>query len=184
MRSRHFAFHRFQQDPESGSPGNIPWRFGHRGFGWGGFHRAWGRVTRRGDIKYLVLESLADGPRHGYDIITNFEERYGSRPSPGSIYPTLQMLEDAGHVTSAEQDGKRVYTITDSGRHLLEKRPVPDDEDELDEGARHRVRAAAKRLMMALMGARGSSDAALDKVAQTLEKARKDIYSILSGDEA
>lgn len=182
MRHKHFAFHRFEEDSESCGRG-APWRFGHRGFGWGAFAGPWGRVTRRGDIKYLVLEAVAEGPRHGYDIITKIEERYGSRPSPGSIYPTLQMLEDAGHVTSSEDDGKRVYTITDSGRQLLEKRPAADDEDDLEEDARHRVRAAAKRLMMAIMGARGSSDAALDKVAQSLEKARKEIYSILSGDE-
>ena len=183
MRNKHFAFHQFQQDRESEGH-SIPWRFGRQGFGWGGFRRAWGRSTRRGDIKYLVLEALAEGPRHGYDIITNFEQRYGSRPSPGSIYPTLQMLEDAGHVTSAEQDGKRVYTITASGRQLLEKRPAADDEDGLDEDARHRVRAAATRLMMALMSARGSGDAVLDKIAQTLEKTRKEIYSLLSSDEA
>jgi len=183
MKTRHCGFHRLQEDSEFFGRG-ARWRFRHRGFDWGGFARQWGRVTRRGDIKYLVLEAVAEGPRHGYDIITKIEERYGSRPSPGSIYPTLQMLEDAGHVTSSEDDGKRVYTITDSGRQLLEKRPAADDDDELAEDARHRVGAAAKRLMMALMGARGSSDAALDKVAQTLEKARKEIYSILSGDEA
>jgi DNA-binding PadR family transcriptional regulator len=131
-----------------------------------------------------VLETLADGPNHGYDIINKFEERYGSRPSPGSIYPTLQMLEDAGHVTSAEHDGKRVYTITESGRQLLEKRPAGDDRDDLEEDARHRVRAAAMRLMSALMSARGSSDPVLDKVAQSLEKTRKEIYTILSADEA
>jgi len=182
MRNKHFAFHGLQ-DQESGEHG-IPWRFGHRGFGWGGFRGSWGRITRRGDIKYLVLEALIDGPNHGYDIINKFEERYGSRPSPGSIYPTLQMLEDAGNVTSAEHDGKRVYTITDSGRLLLEKRPAGVDRDDLEEDARHRVRAAAMRLMSALMGARGSNDAVLDKVAQTLEKARKEIYTILSGDEA
>src|ERR1700738_3682153 len=123
MRDKHFAFHRFQHEPESHGHG-MPGRFGHRGFGWGGFRGSWGRITRRGDIKYLVLEALTEGPRHGYDIINNFEQRFGSRPSPGSIYPTLQMLEDAGHLTSAEQDAKRVYTITDSGRQLLEKRPA------------------------------------------------------------
>lgn len=181
MKNKHFAFHLFRE-PESQEHG-VPWRFGHGGFGWGGFRGSWGRSTRRGDIKYLVLEALAEGPRHGYDIINSFEERYGSRPSPGSIYPTLQMLEDAGHVTSVGQEGKRVYTITDSGRKLLEQRPAGDDRDDLEDDARHRMRVAAKRLMMGLMGARGSSDAALDKIAQTLEKTRKEIYAILSSDE-
>jgi len=181
MRNRHFAFQQFQEDPQS-CDRHFGWRFRHRGFGFGGFGGRWGRATRRGDVKFLVLEALIDGPRHGYDIITNIEERYGSRPSAGSIYPTLQMLEDAGHVTSSDDGGKKVYTITDSGRELLEKRPVADDEDELADDARLRVRKAAARLMMAVMGARGSSDMALDKVAQALEKARKEIYGILSGD--
>jgi DNA-binding PadR family transcriptional regulator len=183
MRDRHFGFHPFHNDPsEQGR--HAAWRFRRGGFAFSGFGGVWGRATRRGDIKYLVLEALADGPRHGYDVITTIEERYGSRPSPGSIYPTLQMLEDAGHVKGSDQDGKRVYTITESGRQLLEKRPVPDDEEDLDEDARHRVRAAAKRLMLAVLGARGSNDAVLDKIVRTLEGARKQIYGILSGDES
>src|SRR5439155_26135378 len=78
---------------------------------------------RRGDIKFLLLEALKEGPKHGYEIIQDFEGRFrGYRPSPGSVYPTLQMLEEGGFVTSEEIDGKRVYTITDAGLKLLEKR--------------------------------------------------------------
>lgn len=161
---------------------HAAWRFRGRGFGFGGFGGSWGRATRRGDMKYLVLETLTQSPRHGYDIITSVEDRYGSRPSPGSIYPTLQMLEDAGYVTSSEENGKRVYTITNSGRRLLETRPVAGDDGDLEEDPGHRARAAAKRLMIAVLGARGSGDAVLDKVAQSLERARKEIYTILSGD--
>jgi DNA-binding PadR family transcriptional regulator len=157
-------------------------RFGRefaRGFG-GGPGRA-----RRGDVKFLVLELLTDAPRHGYDIIGAIEERRGFRPSPGSIYPTLQMLEDGGFVTSAEVDGKRVYTITDSGRELLSSRTAEagDDADEEFE-ARHRLRASAIKLGAAVMGLRGSDDATLDKVRTILDRARKEIYGILATDEA
>ncbi|HTK16644.1 MAG TPA: PadR family transcriptional regulator, partial [Acidimicrobiia bacterium] len=59
-----------------------------------------------------------EGPGHGYDVIQNLEEKSGGawRPSPGSIYPTLQLLEDEGLVRSIERDGKRVFEITDAGR--------------------------------------------------------------------
>jgi DNA-binding PadR family transcriptional regulator len=164
--------------------GRAAWRFRRGAFGFGGFGGAWGIGARRGDMKYLVLEILGEGPRHGYDIIASIEERYGFRPSPGSIYPTLQMLEDTGRVTSAESEGKRIYTITESGRELLGSRPDKDASTDFETDARHRIRSAARRLMVAVWGARGSGDVALNKVAQTLEKTRKEIYTILSGDES
>ena len=83
----------------------LGWLPGGRGFGfWAG-----GLTVRRGDMKYPVLELLAEGPRHGYQIIRDLEERNeGYRASPGSVYPTLQMLEDGGFVSSETVDGKRV----------------------------------------------------------------------------
>jgi DNA-binding PadR family transcriptional regulator len=73
---------------------------------------------RRGDIRTAVLAALTEGPGHGYDVIQNLEDKSGGawRPSPGSIYPTLQLLEDEGLVRSSERDGKRVFEITESGR--------------------------------------------------------------------
>ena len=84
---------------------------------------------RRGDIKYHLLEVLKDGPRHGYEIISELEQRSGGhRPSPGSVYPTLQMLEEGGYLTSEQIEGKKVYTITDAGLKLLEERGAPSFE--------------------------------------------------------
>jgi DNA-binding PadR family transcriptional regulator len=79
---------------------------------------------RRGDIRYVLLELLAEQPRHGYELMKELERRHGEfqRISPGSVYPTLQMLEDEGHLTSELVDGKRVYTITESGRAQLAER--------------------------------------------------------------
>ena len=81
---------------------------------WASFHR--------GDLKYVILELLKDKPRHGYDIIRELEElSYGFyKPSPGVIYPTLQMLEEMGYASSNEQEGKRVYSITEEGLKFLE----------------------------------------------------------------
>lgn len=155
-----------------------------RGFerGWGG---RWGGRTRRGDVKFLVLEMLAEAPRHGYEIIRAIEEKRGFRPSAGSIYPTLQFLEEGGFVTSAEVDGKRVYTITDSGRALLADRATErdDDEDDNEPDARHRLKQAAMKLAAAVMGARGTEEATLEKVRTILDRARKEIYGLLAEDE-
>jgi DNA-binding PadR family transcriptional regulator len=76
---------------------------------------------RRGDIKFVLLELLAEQPRHGYELIKEIEQRYAGfyRPSPGSVYPTLQLLEEAGQLTSEQSDGKRVYTITEAGQQAL-----------------------------------------------------------------
>ncbi len=73
---------------------------------------------RRGDIRLALLTTLGDGPAHGYELMRRLEEQSGGvwRPSPGSVYPTLQMLEDEGLVTSQEQDGKRTYSLTEAGR--------------------------------------------------------------------
>ncbi|MCU0534494.1 MAG: PadR family transcriptional regulator [Hydrococcus sp. Prado102] len=80
--------------------------------------------TRRGDIKFILLELLSERPQHGYELMKELEARRGGfrRLSPGSVYPTLQMLSEGGYLTSEEVDGKRVYTITESGRQFLSDR--------------------------------------------------------------
>jgi DNA-binding PadR family transcriptional regulator len=101
-----------------------PWS---RGEPWG---RGRDRVFARGDLKYVILDLLKDQPRHGYDVIRALEERFRGfyRPSPGSVYPTLQLLEDLGYVTATEQEGKRVYAISDAGRAFLaEQQSALDD---------------------------------------------------------
>jgi len=79
------------------------------------------RPFQRGVFKYIILSYLKDGPSHGYEIIRALEERFHGFyvPSPGTVYPTLQMLEEMEYVTSAEEDSKKVYTITDKGRQFL-----------------------------------------------------------------
>jgi DNA-binding PadR family transcriptional regulator len=96
-----------------------------RAFGRGmRFQARKGRRFEKGDLRYVILDVLRDQPRHGYDIIRAIGERFGGMyaPSPGTVYPTLQMLEDQGFVTPTQHDGKRVYTITEEGRKFLEER--------------------------------------------------------------
>jgi DNA-binding PadR family transcriptional regulator len=71
----------------------------------------------KGDLKYVLLNLIKDKPRHGYELIREIEAQfYGFyKPSPGVIYPTLQMLEEMGYTKSSEQEGKKVYTITEAG---------------------------------------------------------------------
>ena len=85
--------------------------------------------AERGGVRYLVLAAIADTPRHGYEIMAVIEERSGGnyRPSPGVIYPTLQLLEELGHVRVSERDGKKVHAITAAGTRELE-----DHRDEVE----------------------------------------------------
>lgn len=83
-----------------------------------------GHMFGKGDFKYVILDILREKPSHGYEIIRALEDRsYGFyTPSAGTVYPTLQMLEDMGYVKSSEQDGKKTYTITDEGLKFLDER--------------------------------------------------------------
>src|SRR5437870_11482793 len=99
--------------------------FGYERFAPGGsFGRARGRRARRGDIRAAALLLLAEEPRNGYQLMQEIEERSGGvwRPSPGSVYPALAQLEDEGLVRSIEQDGRKLFELTDTGRAHVEER--------------------------------------------------------------
>ena len=100
-----------------------------KGF-FGGWHRPGfghgprrGRMFEKGDLKYVILDLLKDEPSHGYEVIRKLEEKSRGfySPSPGSVYPTLQLLEDMGYVGATQRDGKKVYAITDEGRKFLDE---------------------------------------------------------------
>ena len=101
-----------------------------------GFDQRWGfdpqraRVFERGDLKYVILDLLKDKPSHGYEIIRALEERFRGMysPSAGAVYPTLQLLEDLGYLTSTQRDGKKIYSITDEGRRFLAEHRQSVDE--------------------------------------------------------
>lgn len=98
----------------------------HRQGGWG----ARGRFFRPGEVRLALLALLAEGPKHGYELMRELEERSeGSyRASAGTVYPTLQQLEDEGLARSEERDGKRVYQLTSEGeREVEETRDSVDD---------------------------------------------------------
>jgi DNA-binding PadR family transcriptional regulator len=81
------------------------------------------RLFEKGDLKYVILDLLKDKPSHGYEIIRAMEESFHGfySPSAGSVYPTLQMLNDMGYASSSEHDGKKIYTISDEGIQFLKE---------------------------------------------------------------
>ncbi len=88
-----------------------------------------GRMLAQGDLRLIALAFIAEAPRHGYEIIKLVEEKTGDwySPSPGTVYPTLTYLEEAGYVTAAAEGSKKLYTITDDGRAFLAaNRPIAD----------------------------------------------------------
>jgi len=159
----------------------------------GRHHGPWGRHefgrgrARRGDIKYEILSVLVDGPRHGYDIMLAIEEhRGGFRPSAGSIYPTLQLLEDEGCVSSAEADAKRAYTITEKGRAFLAERADSGEaedsphDDDMHETIFRGFKAIRGLAMAAKQVARSGDPQAIKRCVDVLDRARREIYEIVA----
>ena len=106
---------------------------GHPGWAWGpSGGETWGQRPRqhrgqragRGDVRSAVLALLAQQPMHGYQIIQEISKRSGGtwKPSPGSVYPTLQQLEDEGLVRAQEQEGRRIYRLTEQGQRVAAER--------------------------------------------------------------
>ncbi len=152
---------------------------GGRGHG-RGRHR-----VRRGDVRSAILALLDDRPMHGYEMIQELEERTGGRwtPSAGSIYPTLQLLEDEGLVTAEEVDGRKVYSLTDSGKKEVPERTEggrPWEQGDED-SPRFEVRSELFRTIgAAKQVARGDDDEQMAKAAEILKDARKKLYGILA----
>ena len=101
--------------------------FGPRFWAFGGPGARHGRrrhqMFESGEMKYVILRLIREKPRHGYEIIKALEERMAGcyTPSAGTVYPTLQLLEDQGYVRIVEEEGKKVYHITPEGERFLEE---------------------------------------------------------------
>lgn len=152
-------------------------------------HRA-----RRGAVRRAILTLLAEGPRHGYELIRELEDRSEGRwrPSPGSIYPTLHRMEANGVLASTEVDGKRQFSLTDRGKQRLEElRKAHADGPEPWADAAPGRRGELRRQMSELQGQVrqiaqfGTPDQRARAVA-TLETAKRELYAVLAtfaGDE-
>ena len=186
MFSQHKHFHGGWGGPRGGWQ-RGPWG----GFGpWGPPFGGGGPRVRRGDVRAAILALLSERPMHGYEMIQELKARTNGvwRPSAGSIYPTLQLLEDEGLVTGEESGGKRRFSLTDAGRAEAEGLDRPPWEEVTDEDAGHAssLRDAAFQLGAAtIQVARTGSEGQIDKAREILDDARRRVYAVLGeADEA
>jgi DNA-binding PadR family transcriptional regulator len=173
---------RFAPSGRCFSPGSRErWRHGYgRHFGRGGPR------ARRGDIRAATLALLAERPMHGYEMIKEIEERTGGlwRPSAGSIYPTLQLLEDEGLIGGEELEGKRRFSLTEEGRSRLDERTgrLPWEEVTADADPDEiRLRRSFLQLRAAVLQvARAGSEDEAERVGELLDETRRRVYAILA----
>lgn len=131
-----------------------------------------------------LLIALLDGPGHGYDLIQALEEKSEGRwrPSPGSVYPALQLLADEGLVAAVDQDGKRVFELTEAGRSAAEARVASQGYPwDASHGEHGDLRVALRDLHLAAkqVGITGSA-AAIAEATTILTDARKALYRLLA----
>jgi DNA-binding PadR family transcriptional regulator len=147
------------------------------------------RRFKRGMLKYVVLKLLEAQERHGYDLMRHFSEQGWGRLAASSLYPVLAALEEEGYIEGKDEDGKRVYRITEKGRQRL--RDVADDlageldEDEPRESAAPsgELREALHRLTGAVsQAAHGARPETVEQVVQRLNAVRKEIYTLLANE--
>ena len=163
------------------------WGFPFGGFGPGGGPFGPGRKARRGDIRTAALLLLAEEPRNGYQIMQEVEERSDGvwRPSPGSVYPALQQLEDEGLIRSEEIEGRKLYAITDEGRAQLERRgedePAPWEQmsGDVSDQAAELARLAREVAFAFAQVMRTGSEPQLRRAREVLVSARRELYRIL-----
>ncbi|RSM62158.1 PadR family transcriptional regulator [Kibdelosporangium aridum] len=174
-----------------GRRGPFPPGF-EREFGRGfGPRRGRGRGHRRGrgDVQAAVLALLAERPMHGYEIIQEINERSGGfwRPSPGSVYPTLQMLADRGLLSQEGGTGsKRQYALTEEGRAQAEQQETPPWEQATDEVGEQEVElhTALHQLVSAVAQvSEAATETQKARAIETLNETRRAIYAILGSSE-
>jgi DNA-binding PadR family transcriptional regulator len=147
--------------------------------------------ARRGDVRAALLVLLEEEPRNGYGLMQEIEQRSEGawRPSPGSVYPALQQLEDEGLVRAAETAGRREFELTDDGRRYVEehREELAEPWAAVAEGARPgsgELRAAIGQVAAAVMQiAAMGNDEQVAEARRVLDEARRSLYRILAGDE-
>jgi DNA-binding PadR family transcriptional regulator len=177
-----------ENDEHFGGPGHGHGHGPFRGRG-GGPGRPRGGRNKRGDIRTALLTVLMEGPGHGYDIMQRVEEKTGGawRPSPGSVYPTLQLLGDEGYVTATERDGKRVFEITEAGtaeatRRLEEAGGAPWDLTDDGVGPWQVKESMGLLFLAAKQVSMAGTTEQLQQAVAILAEARKKLYLLLSQD--
>jgi DNA-binding PadR family transcriptional regulator len=156
----------------------------------GGGPRGRGRRARRGDIRTAALLLLAEEPRNGYQIMQEVQERSGGlwSPSPGSVYPALAQLEDEGLIRTQEEDGHKLFVLTDAGKALVDERdadrPAPWEQQGGDSGEAHELGKLIRDVAFAFTQVvRTGSPGQLASAREVLANTRRDLYRILADGE-
>ena len=152
----------------------------------------------RGDVRVAILAILAEQPMHGYQIIQQIEERSGGawKPSPGSVYPTLQLLTDEGIVEVEEEGGRKTYSLTEAGRAEAADKPAPWRSSEgetssptggASSSSRHDgpgfgalSKSGANLAQAAMQVGRTGTPAQVQQAIDILDDARRRLYAILA----
>jgi len=156
----------------------------------------WARGPKagRGDVRAAILALLREGPRTGYQIMSEIEERSGGawRPSPGAIYPALSQLADEGLITGEESDGRRTYSLTEAGRRYVEQNPemargawesAAQQEAWQEDWQLPGLLAEAARLGGGIVQiAHAGTPEQVQAAEQLLQRTRRELYRILAGE--
>lgn len=192
----------FRGGPRGGGPGGRPWRgFGPFGgpFGGppGGKRHGWGPFgpgakVRKGDVRAAALALIAEQPRNGYQIIQEIAERSNHlwRPSSGSVYPALQLLEDEGLIRAEVQEGRRTFVLTDAGREYVEahKDELAAPWDVVTAGVNDEALGLWQLIpqvgMAVVQVTQVGTPAQVEQARQILVNARRSLYQLLAQDDA
>jgi DNA-binding PadR family transcriptional regulator len=176
-----------------GPPGFGPMGFAGFGGSWPGepkFHRA--RRVRRGDVRAAALSLLADEPRNGYQIIQGIAERSGGvwQPSPGSVYPALQQLEDEGLIQAeTPEGGRRRYALTDEGRQYVDthadevRAPWDDVASSVGSDAIELRHLIGQLAMAAVQVVQVGTEDQVAQARKMLTDTRRRLYAILAAED-
>src|SRR3984885_4638675 len=177
----------------SGGPGGSEGSFGGGPRGWWPGQPGTARAPKagRGDVRAAILALLREGPRNGYQIMSEIEERSGGawRPSPGAVYPALQLLADEGLIAGEESGGRRTFSLTEAGRRHVEDdpeaaRPAWEAMAQDEPGEMPGLFAQAARLGGSIVQlAHAGTPEQIRAAERLLEQTRRRMYQILAGDE-
>ena len=184
---RFSRFHHGPGHPAGPGRGRRARHGGPRGWGGPPGHRA-----RRGDVRTALLVLLSEEPRNGYQLMQAIEERSDGawRPSPGSVYPTLQQLEDEGLVAATERDGQRVFELTAAGSERVAERPADAPAPweaatgSAADGARELMKLVRDIATAATQVVRAGDEQQVGQARRVLAEAHRSLYRILAGDAA
>lgn len=167
----------------------------HQGFGlWdtvenlrSEFERRVGPRMGRGDVRSAILTLLVEEPMHGYQIIHEIEKRSNGswKPSPGSVYPTLQMLADEGLLVAKEADGRKTYSLTDTGKEeAASSGNAPWEKTEGRDASRSMILPKAGVKLAEVVGqvTRRGTPEQVDEAVSVIDEARRKLYAILAQD--